>query len=155
MNGNELVTKLPIIDEDVLTEASRQPLLFLEAARYRVVKMRKRSQATARYEAAKAQVSLLIRRSGEKKTEGEVKARIEKNKDLRTLQRELDESYEQEEFSKLLLEAYRQRHSILKILAEHKIYEGNRETFEIEKNEQHRKLVNSARRLQEHRHKRS
>lgn len=153
MTGKDLLGQLPVLDENILAEAVRQPLLFVEAARYRVQKMRKRALAGAKLEAERARIALKIRNKknaqGDKMTEGALKERLETSPLIQNLRRASDAAYEEEEWAKLILEAYRQRNSAIKVVAEAETYEGHREGAVIERGEQHRKLVASARRLRE------
>ena len=152
LTADELVHKLPIVDENIRNEALRQPLLFIEAARYRVAKMRAVSRAKAELEAATAGVNLQVRARGkrdaaEKMREGHIKAKILLNKQVRRLQLQLQSCEEREEFSRLLLEAMRQRKEAIRIIADMQSYEGVRETAEAERMEQNRLLRNKARKL--------
>jgi hypothetical protein len=147
-----LIAKLPIVDADIRREALNQPLRFLEAARYRVAKMRAVSRCKAALEAGYSEVNLQVRARGkrdaaEKLTEGHIKAKILLNKQVRRLQQDLQTAEEREEFSKLLLEAYRMRRDAIRIVAEMQNYEGVRETAEVERIEQNRRLENKAREL--------
>lgn len=156
MKAEELIEKLGVIDENIMAESVRQPLLFVDAARYRVVKMRKRAQVGAQLEYERSRIATQLRnkkgKDGDKKvTEGAIKELIEQNEKIRDLRSQSDRAYEEEEFAKLLLEAFRQRNSAIKIIAEMQMLEGSRESVQIERDLQSKKLRNEARRLLAHR----
>jgi hypothetical protein len=144
---SNILRALPVIDENVWAESARQPLLFKDAARYRVSKMRVRSAAKSEMEAFAAQYGLRLR-SRLKVTEGHIKAKVETHPKYRRLRAAYEEAEAREEFSKLVLEAYRQRRDAIQIIAKHEDIEGNKETAEIERLEQRRNLSLRARSLQ-------
>jgi hypothetical protein len=149
---SELISQLTVVDENIRAEAIRQPQLFIEAVRYRVRKMRVRAQAEAELEAFDAQLSITLRakaiRRGDKGTEGYFKARLQKHSKHRSLQAAVNAAEANEEFSKLLIEAYRMRRDAVKILADAQGYEAMREGVDIERSVVHRRLVREARILQ-------
>lgn len=149
MNGKQLIRRLAILNENIASEAALQPSLFVDAARYRVAKMRKRAQIGAKLQYEQARIAMLIRNRknerGEKMTEGALKERVETKLIIKRLRAASDRAYEEEEMSKSIQEAFRQRNSAIKIIAELQIAEGNRESAQIEKDEQHKKLVARAR----------
>lgn len=157
MTSREIIAKLPILDENILLEAANQPQLFVEAARYRVAKMRNRAQALARYEVWCSELGLHYRRTktgGDRRiTEGEIKDRIRISKKARFYDTKLQEAFAQEEFSKLLLEALRMRRDAIRVIADARVSEGIREGAEVERIEARRKLINKARDLESRRRK--
>lgn len=147
---NSIIESVAIVAENVNTEAIRQPMLFIEAAQYRVATMRVRARAKAELEVFEAEFSFKVRKAGqggERITEGHVKARLVRHPKRQRLQAVLDRAEEQEELGRLILEAYRHRRDALKIIAEGQIAEGIKESSEIEKAEQHRRLSLEARKL--------
>lgn len=150
---SELVEHLSVIDEDIRTEAVRQPALFIEAVRYRVSRMRKRAQANAEFEAFVSRRGLVIRARSQggkdRVTEGAIKARVQKHPKYRLLQSAVSDAEADEEFSKLLLEAYRMRRDAIKILADAQNYEAGRSVMDFERKDIVRKLSNEARRVQQ------
>ena len=152
MTPSELIRKLSVIDEDILAAAAIQPQLFIDAARYRVDSMRKRAVAVAKMEQYRAKLALYIRRkrnsSGDKVTEGYLKERVEINKGTVKRRSAVERSYEEEEFSKLLLEAYRYRMNAVRIIADAQHIEGMKESGEVERIEAGRKLRTKVRELQ-------
>ena len=151
VTADSLIEALEIVNENVQIEAMRQPGLFVDAARYRVEKMRERAVVSAELDAWRAHLAMTTRnkkgKKGEKITEGALKELLELSPRNKRLRGESDRAYEHEELSKLILEAYRQRMSALKIIAEAQVFEGMREGSEIERQEQSRKLRNTARKL--------
>lgn len=155
MTAKELIAKLPLIAENVLVEAAHQPMLFIDAARYRVGKMQKRARAGAERDNYMAQLAVSIRRkrsnSGEKITEGNLKEIIEKDPKSRELRKLNDDAFAEEELAKLILEAFRMRRDAIKIIADSRVYEGLRDDAHEEQRMEHRKLLNRARTLEERR----
>lgn len=150
----ELIEAVPIVSENVLVEAAAQPLLFIDAARFRVQKMRNRSQAMARYDSWCSKLGLHIRRAktGDKRvTEGEVKDRIQIHQTTRAYDEALQKAFAEEEFSKLLLEALRMRRDALRVIAEAQLAEGTKEAAEIDRIAERRKLHKRARELEQQR----
>lgn len=149
--ARELIEQLAILDENVLAEAARQPQQFMRVARYRVSKMRKRSQAVAAVEYQRYRKALAIRAAknseGEKITEGAIKERVELSSRTQALRDVMERSFAEEELAKLLLEAYRIRRDSIRIIAEAQVYEASRETAEIEKVTARQKLAAEARKL--------
>lgn len=152
MTADELIDLLAVISEDIMAEAVRQPTLFIKAARYRVDRMRVRAQKEQELDVTRSRLATKIRNKKDEQgkkiyTEGAVKERVEVQEKVRRLRGELDRAFEEEDFSKSLMEAYRQRNSAIKIIADMQQYEGMREGVEIERNEQSRKLRSAARKL--------
>jgi hypothetical protein len=153
VTAKEIIASLPLVDENILAEAARQPGLFAEAAMLRVEKMRKRAEAVSAIEYFRSKLALHFRSSktayGDKKlTEGAIKERIEANKAHRELRATMESAYEEEEFSKLLLECLRQRRDAIRVIADARLQEVA--PNEIDKAVR-RKLVGDARKLEEKR----
>ena len=152
MTADELIDLLAVIDEDIKATAWNQPTLFIKAARYRVDRMRIRAQKEQELDVTKSRLATKIRNKKDEQgkkvyTEGAVKERVEVQEKVRRLRGELDRAFEEEDFSKSLMEAYRQRNSAIKIIADMQAYEGMREGVAIERGEQSRKLRNVTRKL--------
>ena len=152
ITSESLIKKLALISENIMGEAARQPALFIDAARYRVSKMRRRSQAVAELEVMRSKLALTIRAkksaSGSKLLrEGAVKEKITAHSVIQRLTAEMERAYEAEEFSKLILEAYRMRRDAIRVIAEGEIAEGIRGTRELERAEQRGKILQRARTL--------
>ena len=156
LSAQALIAKLALVDENILADAARQPLLFINAARYRVSTMRRRATASAALDAGRASLALRIRAKkegdgGKKFTEAALKEKLENHSAVRALRADLDRAYEGEEFSKLILEAYRMRRDAIRVIAESQNIEGMRGGHEVERAEQNKKLRSRARRLEEQR----
>lgn len=151
MSSAELIAKLPIVDENILGEALHQPQLFVEVARYRIARMRLRAQAEAQLDYLSAAASLTLRKrtgTGEKKmTETALKERIVIHPKIRAQRAQVERMYEAEEFAKLLLDAFKQRRDAIRVTAEAQIYEGMRETKELDRLEERGALRKRARQL--------
>ena len=152
MTSRELISKLAIVGEDILSEAAKQPLLFVDAAAYRVAAMRKRATAVAAIEQKRAHLVLRKRAEkddlGKKVTEGEIKANVEASKIIASLRHDVDRAYETEEFAKLIIEAYRMRRDAIRIIAEAENFGRMSGSKEIENIEQRKKMVSQVRTLE-------
>jgi hypothetical protein len=158
INSESLISHLGLVDENILAEAAKQPILFIDAARYRVAAMRRRAQINAELDYKRSRIALTIRArkdaAGEKKfTEAALKEKVESQTVIRELRDKTERSYEAEEFSKLILEAYRMRRDAIRIIAEAQVAEGMRGSSEVERVEQNRRLHNVARELDTKRHR--
>lgn len=147
-----LIKKLAIIDENILVEAANQPLLYMEAAKYRVARMRKKAEAVARLESERSLLGLKLRKqkdeTGKKAhTEDGVKARTELALIKSGARAALDRANEYEELSKLLLEALRQRRDAIRVIAEAHNISGMREDKEISRIQELRATKSRARDL--------
>lgn len=151
INIDTLLKNLALLDENILAEAARQPLLFIDAARYRVAAMKNRAKAVAEADYRRSRIALAIRakrnEAGDKVTEASLKERVEKHSIVRQMREAVERAYETEEFSKLILEAYRMRRDAIRVIAESQIAEGMRETKELEHIEQRQKMRNVVRDL--------
>jgi len=122
VNLRYVLDSLDFSDEDVVEAAKKQPKLFLEAARFRVRKMRERVGAEAKYKTLQASKGAKYRKSlaesGARVTEGQISERVTANAEVKRALEGFQEAQEVEEFSKLLLEAYRMRRDSAKVVAE-------------------------------------
>lgn len=118
----QLLAALDFSDEEVVEVSKQQPMLFMEAVRFRVQSMRERTVCEAKLLAAKSTLGgkfrTKLKEGGEKVTEGQVQERIGRDKDIRAMEEELAESEQAEEWSKLLLEAFRMRRDAMKVVAD-------------------------------------
>lgn len=155
MNTKELIRRLAIVDQDILSEAAKQPQLFMDAAAYRVAAMRKRARAVAEIEQKRAHLVLRKRAEkdemGRKVTEGEIKASVEATKIIAELRDQVDRAYEVEEMAKLILEAYRMRRDAIRVIAEAENLGLMRGSKELENIEQRKKMVQQIRTLESRR----
>ncbi|MDE2104401.1 MAG: hypothetical protein KGL39_44595 [Patescibacteria group bacterium] len=118
-----LVDALDFHDEDVERAARAQPRLFLEASRYRVQKMRARVMLDTRLETVRAEAALHLRdkrrnSTGRALTEAAVRNYVDTHRKCGRVARKAQKAQVEEEFSKLLVEAFRQRAQALKIIVE-------------------------------------
>jgi hypothetical protein len=155
VTSKELITKLAIVDQNILSEAAQQPILFMDAAQYRVSAMRVRAEAVAEIESRRARLTLKKRAEkddmGRKVTEGEIKAGVESTKIIGVLRARVDRSYEREELAKLILEAYRQRREAIRVIAEAENLGLIRGSKEVENIQQRKKVISNARLLEQKR----
>jgi hypothetical protein len=153
---SDIINSLAIVAENIDEEAIMQPMLFVDAARYRVAKMRVRAQAETALDQITGELGLTIRARGsdssERITNDYIKSRVQKHPKFRRLQTELQQAEQKEEFSKLLLEAYRMRRDALRIVAESQAAEGLRQVSGIERKSAERRLSQEARKLYARKH---
>lgn len=151
----KLIRDLAVIPENIRNEAIRQPLLFVEAVRYRVAKMRHRARAESALKAWSGQQWLLIKKRADanasKVTNDLVKAMIERDPEYQRLSLAVNEAEAREEFSKLLLEAYRMRRDGVRILADAEGYEASKAVADATADSMNRKLSSEARKIYRHR----
>lgn len=119
---DDLIKGLSFSDEEVVDAAKMQPTLFLHASRLRIQTMRNRVAAEARLQAERAERAGKFRmrgkEAGERVTEGQVQERLARIPEIIKLTKEVTDAEEYEEWSKLLLEAYRMRRDALKVVAD-------------------------------------
>lgn len=125
VNDEELQSLLDALDltpETVLKAAGEQPVLFMDAARYRVGRMERRVRAKAVLETGKAECALRMRReaedNGEKITEGKIGNLIDADAVIITLRANYEDAEVEDEFSKLLLEAFRVRRDCIRVISD-------------------------------------
>lgn len=151
IKSSELIALLGIVDENIINTAREQPKLFVKAARYRVEKMRERARVGAELDVLKSTIKQQKRNkkdeTGKKLPEAALTELMELDPRVQQLRAKSDDAYFWEELGKSILEAFRQRNSAIKIIAEAQQFEAMRESVSIEKDEQNRKLKNKARRL--------
>lgn len=143
-----LAEKLRFVDENIKETVKNQPMLFLDAGRYRVKCMRNRAVAVAAVDSMRARVATAIRNdknsAGLKMTEGALKEQIELDPEIQDLRDAQSEAYEDEEMGKLLVEAWRQRNSAVKNLVEMMLAEGASGSYQLEREVQTRAMNNKA-----------
>lgn len=124
-----LLGHLDFSEETLEQAAYKQPLLFVEACRYRVQRLRRKNMLESELSSSKTQLSLAIRKksgTGDKRmTERFVEAQILQNDDIMALQDKLSRAEEYEEFSKLLVEAFRHRRDSIRVVQEIRASEMN------------------------------
>lgn len=118
----DLLARLDFSPEAVVTAAAEQPILFLKAARYRVTRMRNRLQAAMQCEEVRADKAMALRSnarsSGERITEGAIAELLTVSPAVKNAQDVANTATEEEEFAKLLLEAFRHRRDCLKVIGD-------------------------------------
>jgi len=111
-------------DEDAFEDAVReQPKLYLEASRYRAVKARRKARAEFGLAQATAEKKLVLRSKRDKAgrkmlTEPAIAEGAVLSPEYVIARRALDDAYVGEELAKAIMEAYRQRGQMLKIIAD-------------------------------------
>jgi hypothetical protein len=135
---DELIQKIPIVAENYIVAAAEHPVLFMEAARYRVAKMRDVAKITALTESIESKAALRIRNSrdfedGKKPTEGFVKDSLNANVKVKQARLARDRAHAEEELSKLILEGFRHRRDALRIIADAQHIEGMKMSHETDK----------------------
>ena len=146
----ELIEMLQIVDENIIGEALEQPRKFVDAARYRVARMRIRSQAEAQADVLAAEVAIVIR-GREKVSEAALKEKVTVNKKVIAARANAEKMKAAEKFADLLIDAFKQRRDAIRITAEAQIYEGMKDTRELDRLEERQNLRKAARRLEERR----
>ena len=106
-----LIKQLAFTEEDVESAAMLQPTLYLDAARLRVQKMRKRAQAKIAWEVEKAQARIRIAGTVQEKTDRSVL-----KKSVRMAERAYESALAVEEFCKSLMIAFKERKDALRIV---------------------------------------
>ena len=151
MTAEQIIATLAIVDENILSEAARQAVVFIDAARYRVSKMKAVSEAKIALEQGEAETALRIRtkraQAGDKVTEAYIKQRVVMSPRCQELRTAVALAERQDELAKLILEAFRMRRDAIKIIAEAQGYEAAREEGIATREAQERKLRKEARRL--------
>jgi hypothetical protein len=118
----QLIEGLSLDADTVLEDASKLPTLFLKAADYRVQKMRQAVQAEMKLDTIRAEAEIEIRNSaveaGEKITEGHIKSHLILNPDVVQATEKSNEAEAQQEYGKLMLEAYRVKRDCLRAVSD-------------------------------------
>lgn len=122
VNIFNLLKQLDFSDEEVVDASKAQPKLFVEAVRFRVQMMRDATRIESQLSLVKSQTSAKFRAKlkerGERATEGQVSERLGTDPEIVSLTAKLNEAEQAEEYSKLLLEAFRMRRDALKVVAD-------------------------------------
>lgn len=117
----DLLERLEYTEETLHVAVLEQAKLFMEASNYRVRKMRERQQAEAEWERVKAVIGLKLRRQKKSGrggvTERHIMDLVEASQTARAAKKKYQTAAQLEEWSKLLLEAFRMRRDSLKVLA--------------------------------------
>jgi len=149
---DELISKLAFPQELAIKAAAEQPGLFIKAARARVQTMRRSAQAHANLDTTEADVALQTRAAlvsrGEKITEATVAALVAIDAAVLDAQKAARAADSHEELGKLIVEAYRHRRDVIRVIAEANIIEGNNPYTDEMRFDQTRKLSEEARAAQ-------
>lgn len=151
MELKELVARLTFPEESLSVAVLEQAMLFLQASNYRIKKMKMRQQAEAEAEELRAGLSIAYRNKdaqAQKKksmTERYLADLLDRSPKMRVAKAKLALAERGEEWSKLLLEAYRQRRDSLKVLASFVFMEDQ---FRVSKDDAQRKMKQARQRMQ-------
>jgi len=119
---DHLVDGLSLNADTVLQDASHLAHQFLDAANYRVQKMRKEVEAEMALDVARAEAEIEIRNSatqtGEKVTENHIKAHLILNPEVAAATKLFNDRQAEHEYGKLLVEAYRIKRDCLKAVCD-------------------------------------
>lgn len=138
-----LLASLDFSPEDVVRAASSNPRLFITAGEYRIACLRRKSAADMNVDRIAAMTELEIRNLAnerqEKVTENHVKALLQIDDVLTDAKKELAEADANDEWAKLLVEAYRMRRDVIEVIgrltgnemAYSKALEQQAETMEV------------------------
>jgi hypothetical protein len=107
----QLLSKLSFAEENLPQATLEQPSLFLDAARYRVQKLRLKIQAKSSYETvwAKSANEIRTKMSGTKLTKDYIENLVITRPPVIAAKKTLDEAMVSDEWAQLLLEAFRMR----------------------------------------------
>lgn len=147
INLQRLVSKLDFPEDQLERANQEQATLFLEAARYRVQKMRTRLQAESESEVVHAEWGIYHRARARRKaaedkkhrgaiTESYIKEKVTTEKDVSKAANRFISAKVEEEWAKLLIEAYYMRGSAIKVFAELRTTEMAAEIKEQRRKEQ-------------------
>jgi hypothetical protein len=126
----DLIERLSFAEEETQSAALEQAKLYMAAADYRIRKMKIHQETEAKWDDVKVRRSLQLRAKyagGAKKgmTERYLNDLIDNSREVRDARDEASRAKRQEEWAKLLLEAYDHRRSTLKILTQFAFIEDN------------------------------
>lgn len=117
-----LLDKLEFSVEDVIDSAVDQARLFGQAASYRVTCLRRMMNAEMALGIAQSESEQKIRMAAvindDKITEGNIKSRVLLDQKVLTAARAFNDAKAEEEYSKLLVEAFRHRRDMLRTIGE-------------------------------------
>lgn len=118
----ELLDNLDFTEATCADAARNQPRLFATAGRYYSQKYRARMRAEHHAELMESETNLQIRwhdkEQGEKRTEAYIKALVGKSKRVNDARKRLMTSQVEEQWSKHLYDAYRQRGNSIRVVSD-------------------------------------
>src|SRR5205085_3834483 len=122
VNINTLLAKIDFSADNVINAASQQPVLFLQAIEFRIKCLRDANIAKMVWERERAAEELLIRKdalqSGMRVTEGNIDAQLLVNQTISDLGAAHSRAAEMDEYSKLIVEAFRMPRDCLRIIGD-------------------------------------
>lgn len=120
INLQELVEAMEFTEAGLAEAMVHQASLLLKASKYRVQKMRQRMKVETDLNQIRTKIALLIRAQGSetKITEKYIEAATEQSPDVLGAQKAFNEARALEEWSKLLLDSFQMRGSMLKALVQ-------------------------------------
>jgi hypothetical protein len=121
---NDILNRLDFTEETLPTAVLEQASLYMDAARYRIQKMRKKNAAELAYDTARAKRALNYRRNaasvapGKKSmTETHLNQLLDADQALASLKKALQDAELAEEWSRNLQEAMRMRRDMIEVYA--------------------------------------
>lgn len=127
VNLRGLIENISFNPDQLEDAALEQPGLYLEASRYRTLKMRKSKSRELQLDLVRAELGLQYRKkrqTGDKMTEAAIKEAVMLEPEMTDAQKALNKAEEEEEFAKGLVEVFRQRLHVLNILKDIRISEA-------------------------------
>ncbi len=115
-----LLRRLEFTEETVINAALTQAKLYKQASIYRVQKLAQRTNAETKLDLVKAEVALRKREAIDKKdrTETEIKDMVALNPKHRIARRKLNNAVVEEQFAKMLVDAYDMRMQAIRVVAQ-------------------------------------
>lgn len=118
----DLLAQIDFSPDNVVAAAATNPKLFVKSIEFRVECLRKRNAAKMAWEKGQAEADMAIRRearkSGDKVTERYIEEQVLLDPGVATLATKFTAADEMDEYSKLIVEAFRMRRDCLKIIGD-------------------------------------
>ena len=118
----DLLARIDFSTDNVVAAAAENPVLFVKAIGYRLQCMRERSAAKMLWEQGQAGADLTIRsdarKVGEKVTERFIEEQVLLDPAVADMAKKFTEADELDEYSKLVVEAFRMRRDCLRIVGD-------------------------------------
>jgi hypothetical protein len=122
VNVRTLLNKIDFSPDNVVEAASVNPGLYVRAIEYRLQCLTEKSRQDMNHKRLRAETELEIRRhakaNDEKITEDHIKAKLLLNKDVSAAGEQAQQAETMDEYSKLVVEAFRMRRDSLRIVAD-------------------------------------
>lgn len=155
VNVLKLIDELSFDPDDVEQASVDQPKLYIEAGKWRVQQMRKRSKALANLEVVTAEAGLKERRKkssqprGERLTDAAIKDMVQLDKRVRKARMRTERAFAREEFGKILLTAFAQRQSATQVIAKVRASEMSNDLRKTKSNMARDEMSKRARKVRE------